>query len=336
MIDSHFATYKKLAPPRLTKIISIGLFFFVVTLALALVIIPWQQSTQAHGTVVALDPNERIQEINTFVSGRITHWFVQDGSPVKKDDPIVEIIDNDPNLVNRLIKETQAKKTKVQVSKSAAETGLRDLNRQKELYEKGLSSRKVYEKADIEYQKLLSEVAMAEVELAKAETSLSRQEVRVITSPTDGTILKVISGSQSLIVKEGQPVATILPKSQRQAIEVFVSGNDLPLVTVGRKARIQFEGWPAVQFIGWPDLAIGTFPGKVLFVDPSTKENGMFRVVIGPDENSRAKWPTSDSLRQGNRAYAWVLLETVQLGYEIWRQFNGFPLTSISEKKSKK
>ena len=35
--------------------------------------------------------------------------------------------------------------------------------------------------------------------------------------------------------------------------------------------------------------------------------------------------PDNRYLRQGVRANGWVLLKQVPLGYEIWRQLNGFP-----------
>ena len=38
-----------------------------------------------------------------------------------------------------------------------------------------------------------------------------------------------------------------------------------------------------------------------------------------------APWPSSIYLRQGVRTHAWVQLGRVRLGYELWRQFNGFP-----------
>ena len=36
-------------------------------------------------------------------------------------------------------------------------------------------------------------------------------------------------------------------------------------------------------------------------------------------------WPAARFLRQGVRANGWVLLSVVPVGYELWRQFNGFP-----------
>ncbi len=88
--------------------------------------------------------------------------------------------------------------------------------------------------------------------------------------------------------------------------------------------RLQFEGWPAVQFSGWPSVAVGTFGGTVAFVDPSDDGTGDFRVVVVPDEDEEA-WPDSRFLRQGTRAKGWVLLEEVSIGFELWRQVNGFP-----------
>ena len=37
------------------------------------------------------------------------------------------------------------------------------------------------------------------------------------------------------------------------------------------------------------------------------------------------QWPDNRFLKQGTRVYGWVLMNTVQLGYEFWRQLNGFP-----------
>jgi len=46
--------------------------------------------------------------------------------------------------------------------------------------------------------------------------------------------------------------------------------------------------------------------------------------LLEPDPKDEA-WPSQQYLRQGVRANGWVLLNQVALGYELWRQFNGFP-----------
>jgi hypothetical protein len=108
------------------------------------------------------------------------------------------------------------------------------------------------------------------------------------------------------------------------AVELWVAGRDGPLISSGRKVRLQFEGWPAVQFVGWPSVAVGTFGGVVEFVDALADESGRYRVVVSPDPDD-LPWPDNRWLRQGVRANGWVLLERVRLGFELWRQINGFP-----------
>jgi len=93
---------------------------------------------------------------------------------------------------------------------------------------------------------------------------------------------------------------------------------------VGSRVRLQFEGWPAVQFVGWPSVAVGTFGGEVMSIDAVDDGAGRFRIVIRPDPDD-APWPDTQYLRQGVRVKAWVLLRTVPLWQEVWRQLNGFP-----------
>ena len=125
------------------------------------------------------------------------------------------------------------------------------------------------------------------------------------------------------MVKEGDVLAVIVPDTQDRAVELWIDGNDVPLVTPGRAVRLQFEGWPAVQFAGWPAVAVGTFGGTIAFVDAADDGKGRFRVLVVPD--GKEPWPAMRFLRQGSRANGWILLDRVRLGYEVWRQFNGFP-----------
>ena len=62
-------------------------------------------------------------------------------------------------------------------------------------------------------------------------------------------------------------------------------------------------------------------------IDPTDDGSGRFRILVSPDGQS--EWPSDQYLRQGVRANGWVMLNRVALGYEVWRQLNGFP-ASIS------
>ena len=177
--------------------------------------------------------------------------------------------------------------------------------------------------ARYEYSK--AELAKERIELAKLDSALARQSTQEIRAPRAGTILRLMARDGAEVVKVGDPLAVLVPDTESIAVEMYVTGRDAPLIAPERHVRQQFEGWPAVQFAGWPSVAVGTFGGKVAFVDAADDGRGGFRVVVVPDGDE--PWPEGRFLRQGVRANGWILLDQVRLGYELWRQFNGFPPT---------
>ncbi len=184
--------------------------------------------------------------------------------------------------------------------------------------------------ARAEEEKANAEVAYAKKDLTQIESELARQATRLVKAPRSGTLLRVSGDFGGQLVKKGDLLATLVPDTKDLAVELWVDGNDLPLVTPGAPVRLQFEGWPAVQFVGWPSVAVGSFGGLVNFVDAHTDSSGKVRVVITPDPTD-APWPPRNLLRQGVMAQGWVLLEQVPVGWELWRRFNGFPLSVLHE-----
>ncbi|EMI26126.1 HlyD family secretion protein [Rhodopirellula europaea] len=162
------------------------------------------------------------------------------------------------------------------------------------------------------------------LDLRNKRDEMDRLEIR---APRSGRIQEWYGLEGSDTIKEGDQLFVIVPDTDELAVEMRVSGNDMPLIHEGDPVRLQFEGWPAVQFVGWPSVAVGTFGGKVNRVFPTDDGKGNFRVLVTPDNHFDREngWPDDRYLRQGVRANGWVLLNRVPLGREIWRQLNGFP-----------
>jgi multidrug efflux pump subunit AcrA (membrane-fusion protein) len=309
--------------PWSTRALGYIFALFLVGFVVALIYVPWVQTSFGTGTVIAYSPNERQQNIEAPIEGRIAQWHVLEGMKVKAGDPIVSITDIDPQIMERLNLERDAAKSRLSAANTGLETSKKNLERQKILADKGLTSQRGYELAQLEIARFNQEVATATQELARIEVRISRQSSQTVTAPRDGVMQRIVAPEGSAFVKAGTPLAVIVPDTDDRAVQLYIDGNDLPLVQVGRHARLQFEGWPAVQFAGWPAVAKGTFGGTVAVIDPSDDGTGHFRIIIFPDDPKG--WPEGFFLRQGTRVNGWVLLDTVKLGYEIWRKFNGFP-----------
>jgi multidrug efflux pump subunit AcrA (membrane-fusion protein) len=90
-----------------------------------LLFLPWTQTIRAKGAVIALRQEQRPQEINTVIPGRIVKWHVKEGDFVKAGDTLVqlaEIKDNylDPQLLDRTKEQIKAKQKGIDYYRSKA------------------------------------------------------------------------------------------------------------------------------------------------------------------------------------------------------------------------
>jgi adhesin transport system membrane fusion protein len=154
-----------------------------------------------------------------------------------------------------------------------------------------------------------------------------------ITSPAEGFITRAIQTGVGETIKEGEEIVTLMPANYQLAVELMVKPIDYPLLSKGQKVRFIFDGWPAFVFSGWPGASSGTYGGLVVAIDNFTNEKGEYRILVAPDPNDVA-WPPG--IRVGAGARGMALLNNVPLGYELWRQFNGFPPNYYQAEEPKK
>ena len=187
-------------------------------------------------------------------------------------------------------------------------------------------------KATTELQATSAEINETQAAILKMENELSNVKVRrenyFLKSPQNGYVVKALKSGVGENIKEGEGIVTIQPDHPQMAVEILVRAMDVPLLQTGRKARIQFDGWPALQFSGWPNVSVGTFGGILQVIDRVNDNSGLFRILVVPDP-ADVPWP--EQLRLGSGVKGWVMLDNVFIWYEIWRQLNGFPPSLYKE-----
>ena len=250
-------------------------------------------------------------EAATIQTGRLQR-LLADGLVSKRD---FELAERDGIVARRNLNSGQAALSGAQAEQRAAEAEIGRIR---------ADAQARIDSANASANKTRSELEDSRTSLLKSEVDLSRQQSQVVKAPRDGSILRLLVNPQSNIVKQGDALLVLVPDPDVKAVELWVDGNDAVLITPGRHARLQFEGWPAMQFAGWPEVAVGTFGGIVAFVDATDDGKGKFRLLIVPDKADRP-WPSERFLRQGVRVNGWVLLNRVTMAYELWRQLNAFP-----------
>lgn len=411
----------------------IGITIGLLVLGLFSLFLPWTQSVSGKGYVTARSPENRPQNIQVVIGGKLEKWYVQEGDLVKKGDTIAYISEIksdyfDPNLIENTDKQVHAKKqsisaydgkilalqTQIQAIQAAKNLKLQQarnkiraannkvridsielialtnnlkivenqFNRTQELYDKGLKSLSSLQQKQLKLQqtqakvsaqfnklsnqrnylnnaiidissiereyadkiaKTQSNIQSAEsnkleaiANTAKLENKLNNYKFRnqfyYITAPQNGYITKTKKSGIGEIIKESTTLATIVPLKNDLAVEFYVKPNDLPLIDFQQNVNLTFDGWPAIVISGWPESSTGIFKGKITGIDQSISENGMYRILVSP-ENTIKKWPKE--LRNGAGAKAFVLLNEVPIWYELWRQLNGFPPNFYEIEKNK-
>ena len=437
---------------RVTRRFGRFMLLLLVVSPFVMAFAPWQQNLAGEGRVIAFDPVDRPMQIQARTDGVILKWHVKEGQSVKQGEPIVDLADNDPLILQRLAEQLHAAEQKraaalqkrdqyerqaqeaekareaamqladdeiaaaeqqVLVAKQAVKVAEANVtfraasetmwsglvadrigasieleNARQQLAiaradvdarsaavlgaEASLRARKSArlrverdEQVKVQSAKAMrdsaqGEVAEADGAIPRIRRDLERQKQQQITAPVDGFVQSLLANGQGgVFVKQSATLAILVPTTRQLAVELKIDGNDVTFIDVGRHVRLQFEGWPAIQWVGWPSAAIGTFGGRVAFVDRFDDGSGDFRVMVLPDERPYSEpegpvvnwlrrvvtfervsqaanphaWPGEPWLRQGVRARGWVVLDRVSLGFEIWRQLNGFP-PSIERSKT--
>jgi multidrug efflux pump subunit AcrA (membrane-fusion protein) len=290
-----------------------------------LLFVPWVQTIHGVGRVSALVPRDRVQNVTALVPGRIAQWYVAEGVKVKQGDPVVRIIDNDPQFVQRLEAERDQLDAEARSIEVQIEVAQRDVRRLRTLVAEGLSAMRDLEGALLKVEDLRAKLAAVRAKQAGAKIAVDRQQAQIVRAPRDGVVQQLLVGDIGTFVKEGEVLLTFAPSDTREVVELFVDGRDVIFIDAGRPVRLEFEGWPAVQVSGWPSIARGFFDGVVYSVDAAPAPSGLYRVLVLPAPEG-TPWPPAPTIRLGAKTRGWVMMETVTIGYEIWRQLNDFPL----------
>jgi multidrug efflux pump subunit AcrA (membrane-fusion protein) len=453
--DLHLPAIRLSQTPRAVRRLAFGLVLGLFLLLPVAGFVPWMQTVPGQGQTIAFHPARRPQFIVSPIEGRVKKWHVVEGDRVRAGQLLVDLVDNDPLILERLreqellalqrltladgrVKDQESRLQYVQQEREVllAEAGYRveqaqaqvlvaqqelerarfDLQREElnyqrtlRLYRSSLGEGKVVSKDELEEAERRRNLAKAQVPLAEARVKLAektlaaaeaqreatdkrtaaliqteeaalkaalseqaavrqqylmvrsqvqRQENQRVYAPVSGVIFRILANAEAggQLVRPGERLAVLVPDLEQSSgpssrpaelallgglaygfydpltwgdypaivAELYIDGNDLPLVKKGAPVLLQFEGWPAVQLASFPQVAAGTFRGEVYLVDPTSDGNGRFRILVAPAAGE--KWPEYEYLRQGVRAQGWILLRQVPLGYEVWRVLNGFPL----------
>lgn len=170
---------------------------------ISILFLPWTQNIRTTGTVTTLGQDQRPQQINTIIGGRIEKWYVREGDYVRKGDTLVQLSEVkeeylDPNLLGRTQEQLSAKQLTVDYYRqkvSTTESQIAALN-------SGLSVK----------------VSQLQNKLQQLRVKLQSDSVELIAAANDWRIAQLQYGRQKVLHDSGLVSLTQL-ESRNQALQ---------------------------------------------------------------------------------------------------------------------
>jgi HlyD family secretion protein len=253
-----------------------------------------------------IEPKKTVN-ISAQSMGRVTQLVVNEGDHVKRGQFLLQI---DPVNAESAVRRDEAgvaaartglEQARVQLKSAQASLELvrKDLKRQQDLWQAGLTTREMLEKVTAEVDVRDQEVRAREQEIRTREEQIRQQEAGLTSSrhslaqarfesPFDGIVTRrnVEVGENVLVGtmnNAGTVLLTIADMSVIEA-EVEVDETDIPLVQFGQIATVTIDAIPDTTFRG-KVTEIGNSPIQATGAQTGTQRTATnFKVVVTLDD----------------------------------------------------
>ena len=188
---------------------------------------------------------KRNVKISAYIVSKIIDLSVKDGDAVKKGQLLVQL---DPTRYKAEVEQAEAQ---MRMAGANLEQAKLVYDRQKQLFEKNLTSQEQFDNAKTSYHAAQAQYDQSKAALAQAQDDLSKT---TITAPMDGVITELNAEVGEIVMigtmnNPGTVIMTISDLSEIEA-EVEVDETDVANLELGQEAKISIDAYPDTNFKG--------------------------------------------------------------------------------------
>lgn len=311
-------------------------FYGIIIFMLIFLFLPWTQNIRAKGNVTTLFQEQRPQEINTPISGKIQKWYVKEGDLVRKGDTIVEISEIkenylDPQLIGRTQEQVDAKKATITYYKGkigSASSQIVALNQARDLKIENLSNKQ----AQLE-QKLSSvraELSAAENEYKVVKDQYERQQKMF----EDGLVSQTQLQQRNMSFQNALSKKVIVENKLAQTLQEFTNIR-IEQSSIGQEYAEKISKAEGDRFQSYGEISTGQ--GEVSKLENQvsnyTIRNGMY-IITAPQDGQivQAKKSGIGELLKDGELITLIVPTKVDYAVEMDVRPIDLPLIEIGQK----
>ena len=325
-------------------------FYGIVLFMLSVLFLPWTQNIQTTGYITTLYQDQRPQEINSPIPGKIQKWYVKEGDYIKKGDTILVISEIkedylDPNLINRTREQVQAKKEAVsnyQGKISTASSQITALSEARKLKILQLQNKAAQLENKLKGEK--AELVAAENDLRLSKDQYDRQQKMF----EEGLVSQTQLQQRNLLYQNSQAkkitIENKILQTQQEIVNVRLEQNSATQDYTEKISKAEGDRYQSASQISSGQAEIAKLENQV---SSYTIRNGMY-IITAPQNGQiiqSKKSGIGEILKEGERLmmivpdkinYAVEMfvrpvdLQLISLGQKVRFMFDGFPAIVFS------
>jgi multidrug resistance efflux pump len=325
-------------------------FYGIVLFMLSVLFLPWTQNIQTTGYITTLYQDQRPQEINSPIPGKIQKWYVKEGDYIKKGDTILVISEIkedylDPNLINRTREQVQAKKEAVsnyQGKISTASSQIAALSEARKLKILQLQNKAAQLENKLKGEK--AELVAAENDLRLSKDQFERQQKMF----EEGLVSQTQLQQRNLLYQNSQAkkitIENKILQTQQEIVNVRLEQNSATQDYTEKISKAEGDRYQSASQISSGQAEIAKLENQV---SSYTIRNGMY-IITAPQNGQiiqSKKSGIGEILKEGERLmmivpdkinYAVEMfvrpvdLQLISLGQKVRFMFDGFPAIVFS------
>lgn len=312
--------------------------------------LPWTQNIRATGKVSTLRQEDRPQELNTIIPGRIEKWYVKEGDYVAKGDTILKLgevkVDYfDPVLIARTQRQIEAKLGSIKAYEGKAETAGKQMS--------ALESAMKFKLQSID-NKLLQQrmkISSDSVDLAAANNALlayDRQFKAAQTMLDSGAISTTDLEKRRIAFQDGRAKVNAtenkLAQSRQEYLNLQIEKNTVVQDYLEKLSKTEGERFSSISLAANGEAEIAKLENQLANYDARRE----LYYILAPQDGQITKAKKSgigEVLKEGeniveivpvNPSYAVEMfiepmdLPLTQIGQKVRLVFDGFPVIVFS------
>ncbi len=309
-----------------------GIMLFLVVI----LFLPWTQNIKAKGAITTLYQEQRPQDINSPIPGKIMKWWVKEGDFVKKGDTILQISEIkedylDPNLVGRTQQQVDAKKGTITYYQSKIATvgsQIDALNSAKRLKIEQLNNK--LRQLDNKLTGERAELSAVNNELVLAKDQYDRQQKMFDEGLVSQTQLQQRNLSYQNALAKKIMVENKLAQTQQEVTNVKIEQNSVEQEYTEKISKAEGERFQSMSQIATGQGDVAKLENQV---SNYTIRNGMY-IILAPQDGQiiqAKKSGIGEILKDGERIVV-IVPTRVNYAVEMYVRPVDLPLINVGQK----